>query len=96
MSIYGIIRAPYITEKSSRQPEGDVQVVTLQVRKDANKHQIKEAVEKLFNVKVAQVRTANFLGKIKRQGRTQGRRPNWKKASVTLEEGHKIEFFEGV
>lgn len=97
MSVYEIIRSPHITEKSTALAEqGDRQVVALQVRVGASKHQVKEAVEKVFNVKVDHVRTARFQGKMKRQGRTQGRRPDWKKAYVTLMPGQKIEFFEGV
>ena len=65
-----------------------------QTRASAN---IKEAVEQIFDVKVEKVRTANFIGKMKRQGRSKGRRPSWKKAYVTLKPGQKpIEFFEGV
>ncbi len=97
MSVYEIIRFPHITEKSTaRSEEGERQVVALQVRLDANKYQIKEAVETVFSVKVDQVRTARFQGKLKRQGRFQGRRPGWKKAWVTLKPGQTIEFFEGV
>lgn len=97
MSVYDIIRSPHITEKSTLLSEvSDRQVVALQVRMDANKHQVKEAVERVFSVKVDDVRTARFQGKLKRQGRNQGRRPEWKKAYVTLKPGEKIEFFEGV
>jgi large subunit ribosomal protein L23 len=97
MISYDIIRFPHITEKSTAQGEGmDQQVVAFQVRIDANKHQVKEAVEHVFDVQVQAVRTARFQGKMKRQGRSQGRRPGWKKAYVTLKPGHKIEFFEGV
>ena len=62
----------------------------------ANKIQIRRAVERLFEVEVKDVRTSNFTGKNKRWGRFVGRRPNWKKAYVTLEEGHTIEIFKGV
>lgn len=62
----------------------------------ATKHQIKGAVEKLFNVHVERVHSLNIRGKMKRVGRNVGKRPNWKKAYVTLKEGEKIEFFEGV
>ena len=97
-SVYEIVRYPHVTEKSTLEKEkSDGRVLALQVRSDANKWQIKEAVEKIFEVKVAKVRTANFQGKVKRQGKTSGRRPSWKKAYVTLEPGQKsIEFFEGV
>ena len=97
MSVFDVIRYPHITEKGTALSEqGDRQVVALKVRVDANKYQVKEAVEKVFDVKVDEVRTARFQGKMKRQGRFQGRRPEWKKAYVTLKPGHKIEFFEGV
>jgi len=97
MNVYDIIRFPHITEKSSALVgSGDQQLVAFKVRIDANKAQIKEAVEAVFEVKVDQVRTSRFQGKMKRQGRSQGRRPSWKKAYVTLKSGSKIEFFEGV
>ena len=62
----------------------------------ANKTQIKQAVEEIFKVKVKSVNTLNLLGKVKRMGRHEGRRPNWKRAIVTLEQGSRIQFFEGV
>ena len=62
----------------------------------ANKKEVREAVEKMFKVKVVDVRTMTVAGKVKRRGRTLGLRPGWKKAVVTLKEGDKIEFFEGV
>ena len=97
MSLHDIIRSPHITEKSTLQSElSESQVIALQVRLEATKHQIREAVEKVFDVEVDQIRTARFQGKMKRQGRNQGRRPGWKKAYVTLKPGHKIEFLEGV
>jgi large subunit ribosomal protein L23 len=65
------------------------------VRPDANKVEIRAAVEAVFNVKVAGVRTASYEGKLKRMGRFAGRRPDWKKAVVTLAPGHKIELVEG-
>ena len=97
MSVYDIIRSPHLTEKSTlRSEESDQQVVAFKVRVDASKHQVKEAVETVFDVQVDCIRTARFRGKVKRQGRNQGRRPAWKKAYVTLKPGQKIEFFEGV
>jgi large subunit ribosomal protein L23 len=68
----------------------------LKVARDANKIEIKHAVEKLWNVNVLKVRTANVPGKHKRVGRFIGRTSNWKRALVTLAPGQKIEFFEGV
>ena len=97
MSVYDVIRYPLITEKSTILGEGgDRQIVAFKVNVDVNKNQVKEAVEKIFEVQVDQVRTARIHGKIRRQGRTSGKRPDWKKAYVTLKPGHKIEFFEGV
>ena len=97
MSLHDIIRFPHITEKSTLQSElSESQVIALQVRLDATKHQIREAVERVFDVKVDRIRTARFRGKLKRQGRSQGLRPSWKKAYITLKPGHKIEFLEGV
>jgi large subunit ribosomal protein L23 len=89
-----IIRRPLITEKSTRQKEEGRQYV-FEVHRDANKIEIQKAVERLFKVKVLQVRTSNVLGKIKRLGRRYGKRPDWKKAIITLREGDRIEFFEG-
>lgn len=96
--IHDILRYPYITEKSTRKKEEtEGRVLTFRVRKDATCQQIKEAVEKTFDVKVEKVRSANFHGKVKRQGRNKGPRPDWKKAYVTLRPGQKpVEFFENV
>jgi large subunit ribosomal protein L23 len=89
-----IIVRPLMTEKSMRQKE-ELNTVTFRVRPDANKVEIRAAVEAVFNVKVAAVRTASFEGKMKRMGKHQGRRSDWKKAIVTLQPGHKIELVEG-
>jgi large subunit ribosomal protein L23 len=83
-----------MTEKSMQQKD-DLNAVAFQVSVDANKVEIRQAVEKVFNVKVADVRTANRQGKWKRMGRFEGRRAAWKKAVVTLQPGHKIELVEG-
>ncbi|MGB7574376.1 MAG: 50S ribosomal protein L23 [Thermodesulfobacteriota bacterium] len=89
-----IIQRPMITEKSTRQKDESRQYV-FEVQRDANKIEIQSAVERLFKVKVLQVRTSNVLGKVKRLGRKYGKRPDWKKAVVTLKEGDRIDFFEG-
>jgi large subunit ribosomal protein L23 len=89
-----VLLKPIMTEKSMRQKE-ELNTVTFRVRPDANKVEIRSAVETVFNVKVSAVRTASFEGKLKRMGRHQGRRANWKKAIVTLAPGHKIELVEG-
>jgi len=89
-----VLVRPLMTEKSMRQQD-DENTVSFQVVPDANKIEIRSAVEAVFNVKVASVRTQNYEGKLKRMGRHQGRRPKWKKAIVTLAPGHKIELVEG-
>jgi large subunit ribosomal protein L23 len=89
-----VIVRPLMTEKSMRLKE-DQNTVTFQVRTDANKVEIRHAVETVFNVKVADVRTISLEGKLKRMGKHQGRRADWKKAIVTLQPGHKIELVEG-
>ena len=90
-----IILKPVITEKSM----DDLQTgkYTFKVAKDANKSEIKKAVEQLFGVEVAKVNTMNCLGRTKRVGRYVGKTSDWKKAIITLAEGSKtIEFFEGM
>ena len=94
MRIEEVIRRPAITEKSTILRETDG-IVAFEVDIRANKIQIKEAVEAQFaGVKVGEVRVARMHGKVRRQGRFVGRRPDWKKAYVRLAEGQ-IEFFEG-
>jgi large subunit ribosomal protein L23 len=90
-----IIRRPLVTEKSTRANE-ETNKVTFVVRKDANKIEIKRAVEEVFGVNVLEVRTLNNRGKKKRVGARQGRKPDWKKAVVSLREGDRIDLFEGV
>ena len=89
-----IIRRPLVTEKSTQQKELGHQYA-FEVHPDANKVEIQKAVEQLFKVRVSQVRTCNVLGKLKRLGRKYRKRPDWKKAIVTLKEGDRIDFFEG-
>ena len=89
-----VLLKPLMTEKSMQQKE-ELNAVTFKVAVDANKVEIRQAVEKVFNVKVATVRTASHEGKWKRMGRFEGRRRGWKKAVVTLAPGHKIELVEG-
>lgn len=93
--IYRVIHKPIITEKGNIQKE-DSNKVTFEVSRKANKIEIKNAVQGLFNVKVINVNIMNFKGKNKRVGRVLGKKSNWKKAVVTLKEGENIEFFEGV
>ncbi len=90
-----VVVRPLMTEKSMRLKD-ERNTVTFQVVPDANKVEIRQAVEAIFNVKVSAVRTSTVEGKLKRMGQHQGRRPSWKKAMVTLAPGHKIELVEGV
>jgi large subunit ribosomal protein L23 len=95
MKITDVIRRPLITEKTSILRE-DGRTIVFQVASDANKIEIKRAIEQLLGAKVHSVRTAMAHGKVKRQGRYAGRRPDWKKAYVKLREGAKMpEFLEG-
>lgn len=91
---YDVIKAPLISEKGTLLTESANQVL-FKVRPDANKIEVKQAVETIFKVTVVQVRMARYLGKMRRIGRSMGRRPDWKKAYVTLKEGDKIDFFGG-
>ena len=91
---YDIIRRPVITEKTNIQKD-EANQVTFEVDARANRIEVKRAVEQIFNVKVADTRTMNVRGKVKRRGRILGKRRNWKKAIVTLMPGERIEFFEG-
>lgn len=91
---YDIIRRPLITEKTTIQKETSNQV-SFEVNRRANRVEIKKAVEKIFNVRVAGVRTMQIKGKTKRRGRIVGKRKDWKKALVTLGPGERIDFFEG-
>jgi large subunit ribosomal protein L23 len=95
MDPYSIIRIPLLTEKGHDLKEKHNQVV-FRVDGRANKAQVKEAVEKVFKVKVKSVNVMNVQGKKKRLGRHVGKRPDWKKAVVTLQPGETIEIIEGV
>ena len=88
--IFQILRMPHISEKSALLGDAANQAV-FQVATDANKAEIKQAVEQLFDVKVADVRTVNMKGKTKRTGIRRGKRSDWKKAYVSLEQGHEID-----
>ena len=89
-----LIKRPVITEKTTKMMEENKYCFVVDPK--ANKTQIKQAIETIFDVKVKSVNTTNILGKIKKMGRHAGRRPNWKRATVTLKKGSRIEFFEGV
>lgn len=96
LGVWNILKSPVVTEKSVILKEDSTaedsgrnmgQVLTFRVDTKATKTDIKGAVEEIFNVKVASVRTVQYEGKVKRRGRQEGRRPNWKKAYVTLRKG---------
>lgn len=93
MNLHDVIRKPLVTEKSTIEKDAR-NVVAFEVDRNANKIEIKAAVEKLFNVQVAEVNTITVAGKVKRFGKTIGKRSNWKKAYVTLKEGSSVDFFE--
>lgn len=90
--LHEIIRKPRITEKGNLLKE-EAKIVTFEVARGANKIEIKRAIETAFDVKVKAVNTALVRGKTKRVGVNLGQRNNWKKAYVTLEEGHDIDFY---
>jgi large subunit ribosomal protein L23 len=96
MRPYGkVIIRPLLTEKNAMLKE-TLNKVAFEVATDANKIEVKKAVEEAFKVSVDSVNILNVRGKVKRLGRTFGKRRDWKKAVVTLKEGDTIEFFEGV
>ncbi|MGQ9493923.1 MAG: 50S ribosomal protein L23 [Anaerolineae bacterium] len=95
MDMYEVLKRPIVTEKSSKQSEYH-HCYTFEVDVRANKQQIKDAVEQIFNVQVLDVNVINVRGKQRRWGRIIGRTKDWKKAIVTLAPGQSIQFFEGV
>jgi large subunit ribosomal protein L23 len=92
MALHDVLKRPLVTEKGITKKEAE-STLSFEVAADANKIQIRQAVEKLFKVKVAEVRTANFEGKLRRRGRFAGYRSDWKKAYVRLEPGQKVPEF---
>ena len=92
MNSYDVIRRPLVTEKGVAKKD-DERTLCFEVAPGANKTQVKSAVEKLFKVKVEEVRTANFEGKLRRRGRFAGYRSDWKKAYVRLKRGEKVPDF---
>ena len=91
-TVWDVIKSPVITEKAliaKEETQDGRQLLTFRVDKHATKPEIKSAVETIFQVKVEQVRTINYLGKMARRGRHEGRKPSWKKAYVTLAAGQK-------
>ena len=95
MIAHEIIKRPLVTEKTSIQKELYNQV-SFEVDRRANRIEIKRAIETIFNVRVASVKTMQITGKTKRRGRIIGKRRDWKKAIVKLMPGERIDFFEGV
>ena len=89
MTIYEVIKRPVVTEKGVAKKEAE-RTLCFEVASEANKVLVKAAVEQLFKVKVAGVRTANQVGKMRRRGRFSGYRSDWKKAYVTLKKGQKM------
>jgi large subunit ribosomal protein L23 len=94
-SVHSVVIAPVVTERSAQLQETE-RTYTFIVAKDANKLQIREAVQALFGVRVESVRTANYQGKWRRVGRSVGRRAAYKKAMVRLAEGDEIDVYEGI
>ena len=92
MTIHDVLVKPLVTEKGLLGKEEN-QTLSFSVNRDANKVQIRQAVEKLFNVKVSEVRTANFDGKLRRKGKFAAYKSDWKKAYVRLEAGQKVPEF---
>lgn len=92
--LYRTIVTPVVTEKSSEAYSTRLEY-TFRTDRDATKQEIRQAIERLFEVTVVDVRTMLMPAKLRRRGRTRGRRPRWKKAIVTLKQGDKIEIFEG-
>lgn len=92
---YLILKRPLITEKSATQKEAN-NTIAFEVDRGANKIEIKHAVEQIFKVNVLNVTTVTMKGKRKRVGRFFTKRPDWKKALVTIQSGQSVEFFEGV
>ena len=96
MKLTDVIRRPLVSEKTSILREQDDLSLVFRVHIDATKIEIKQAIERLLGAKVASVRTAMTHGKVKRQGRFSGKRPDWKKAYVRLRDGEKVpEFLQG-
>lgn len=92
MNVHEILVRPVVTEKGIAKKDEE-RTLCFQVNRDANKIQIRQAVEKLFGVKVEEVRTSNFEGKLRRRGRFTGYRSDWKKAYVKLLDGQKVPEF---
>jgi large subunit ribosomal protein L23 len=99
-TVWDIIKSPVITEKAlvaKEESQEKQQLLTFRVDRRSTKPEIKSAVEKIFQVKVDRVRTINFMGKMARRGRFEGRKPSWKKAYVTLKQGERaVDYGESI
>ena len=99
-TVWDVIKSPVITEKAlvaKEESQDTGQLLSFRVDRKATKPEIKSAVETIFQVKVARVRTINFMGKMARRGRFAGRKPSWKKAYVTLKQGEKtVDYGEAI
>ena len=95
MDVRDVVISPIITEKSNDLLASEGKY-TFRVNLHANKHQIRNAIEQIFDVTVTQVNTSRQVGKLRRMGRHEGRKPDWKKAIVSLKEGQRIDAFEGM
>ncbi len=93
-SVYSIIKKPLFTEKGNALKESENKIL-VEVERDSNKLEIKKAVEEIFKVKVEKVSTVKIYGKWKRYGKYVGKRPDRKKAVITLKQGEKLDFIEG-
>jgi len=94
MDLYDVLKRPVVTERSTAGMQANKYTFEVDLR--ATKTEIKQAVEKIFKVKVVQVNTTRVRGKVRRRGRNEGRTPDWKKAVVTLREGDRINIVEGL
>lgn len=92
MTVYEVLKRPVVTEKGVTKKDEE-RTLCFEVNPNANKTQVRQAVEKLFGVKVEEVRTSNFEGKLRRRGKFAGYRSDWKKAYVKLRAGEKVPEF---
>jgi len=95
MKLHDVIKRPLITEKGTTKKESE-RTLCFEVARDANKVEVRAAVEKLFSIKVEAVRTSNFEGKLRRRGKFSGYRSDWKKAYVKLKLGQKVPEFTDI
>lgn len=94
-NLFSVIKRPLFTEKGSELKESENKIL-VEVSQEANRLEIKKAVEEIFKVKVDKISTINIKGKWKRHGKSRGKRSDKKKAVITLKKGEKLDFIEGV